>query len=82
MNQFFVPVKIDPIKQIDENDSGEVWYDENRDELYVQIGSDFYTRRLYDHGGHTDDLGNKYILCVKQNFTSLAEIVFEPVGDL
>jgi hypothetical protein len=82
VNRFFVQVTQDPAKRIDEDDSGEVWYDDNRDEFYVQIGSDLYTRRLANHGGYTDDLGNKYILCIKQNFVSMAEMVFESVGTL
>jgi hypothetical protein len=80
MNRFFVPVT--HVGYIDEGDSGDVWYDDNRDEFYVQIGSDLYTRRLANHGGYTDDLGNKYYLVVKQNFSQLAEIVFESVGIL
>lgn len=72
----------DDMRAIDQVDEGEVWYDERRDEFYIQIGNDLYTRRIADHGGHTDDVGNRYVLVVKKGFASLASAVFEEVGVL
>ena len=79
---YYTPEVFDPVREIDETDTGEVWYWNHRDEFYIRIGKDFYTRTLKPSGGHVDDLGNRYVLCIKKNFESIGELIFERIGEL